>query len=339
MSYNVVITGDSLSYNRYDYDTVHRVNAYDCYAGMQSWSFKLRDYLIKRDKNCFEGADIGVEGAECVNPGEVSAHPFSVINRDKCIVIKIDKDTKEARLSLPLQNAGDGVLYMQSVPDFSCAFDAYIGGRQFLKGFCNKGDLDYFQGMALRSAEFKTEENAGKHIVKLDNFSLEREHGYIIISGGGALNTKVYLTGRGSTTAGFLTENYSERIGRYNPDLLIFTSGANDKFQLSPEQYKDALDSLFRQINSDNKNCKIIAISASKIADIDNSNNDLPRLKDQNGEPYHLILKQCCQENNAVFVDASEIFKNLPVKYWRYDNVHFTKAGNDILFKAIVSLL
>ena len=39
----IVVTGDSLSYNRYDYDPVHRLNAFDCFPDMGSWPFRLRD--------------------------------------------------------------------------------------------------------------------------------------------------------------------------------------------------------------------------------------------------------------------------------------------------------
>lgn len=39
----LVITRDSLSYNRYDYDENFHINAYDCYPDMGSWSFMLHD--------------------------------------------------------------------------------------------------------------------------------------------------------------------------------------------------------------------------------------------------------------------------------------------------------
>ena len=45
----IVITGDSLSYNRYGYDAHGRKNAFDCGAGLPSWSFSLRDKILSLD--------------------------------------------------------------------------------------------------------------------------------------------------------------------------------------------------------------------------------------------------------------------------------------------------
>ena len=43
---NLVITGDSLSYNRHGYDPMPQINASDCHIGMNSWSFRLRNKYI-----------------------------------------------------------------------------------------------------------------------------------------------------------------------------------------------------------------------------------------------------------------------------------------------------
>ena len=55
---NIVITGDSLSYNRYSYDEAWRTNAADCFVGMDSWSFKLRKSLISNTRGFVYGDEI-----------------------------------------------------------------------------------------------------------------------------------------------------------------------------------------------------------------------------------------------------------------------------------------
>ena len=44
-----VITGDSISYNRYDFISTGVTNGYECYSGMQSWPFLLRDAIHRND--------------------------------------------------------------------------------------------------------------------------------------------------------------------------------------------------------------------------------------------------------------------------------------------------
>ncbi len=54
----ILISGDSLSYNRYSYDPDARGEACQCGAGMGSWSFALRDRLMTLDPAFVYGDEI-----------------------------------------------------------------------------------------------------------------------------------------------------------------------------------------------------------------------------------------------------------------------------------------
>ena len=56
----ILITGDSLSYNRYDYDEKPRLSgdAFSYGAGLGSWSFKLRDRVYFADPQFKFGSEI-----------------------------------------------------------------------------------------------------------------------------------------------------------------------------------------------------------------------------------------------------------------------------------------
>ena len=198
---NIVITGDSLSYNRYGYDPIPRENAWDCIPYMGSWSFRLRDLLTERGNN-------------------------------------------------------------------------------------------------------------------------------------------VALTGKGSTTASFLVENFEERIGKFSPDIVVLTTGANDRARISVDEYADSLNQLFTKIN--NIGCKkIIALSPPDSSNPADGNKDsLPGyISTKNSQAYSLALKECCDKYNAQYFDTVSLFKDIPVEIWRFDNVHFTPYGNDLLYHTITPLV
>ncbi len=58
---SVVITGDSLAYNRYDFVEEPRMNAWDCPFSMKSWSFLLRDYLVSHSLGWIPGCKLEIE--------------------------------------------------------------------------------------------------------------------------------------------------------------------------------------------------------------------------------------------------------------------------------------
>ena len=76
----LLITGDSLSYNRYDYDETPRTNGWDCHIGMQSWSFKLRNSFIT-----------SAAGFKYGNELEISGNAIETID-EKCFPLYDKKD-------------------------------------------------------------------------------------------------------------------------------------------------------------------------------------------------------------------------------------------------------
>lgn len=155
-----------------------------------------------------------------------------------------------------------------------------------------------------------------------------------------ARGCEVTLTGKGGIVASFLTENFEERIGKFSPDMVILTTGANDRVYTKPEQYSAALSFLLNTIIK--SGCgKIVAISPPDSSDPADSEKDLlpTYISSKSAQPYYSALKECCDKYGALYFDTVKVFKGIPVKLWRFDNVHFSSYGNDLLLRHITPLI
>lgn len=230
----VVITGDSLSYNRYDYEPLPQANAYDCPPDMGSWSFQLRDWLITRDRRFVYGADIIGGGTEAPNRvfGDKSYTGNSTVD------FTVNANT----------------LYCQKHPDGGI-YELYADNKPVAE-LDFKGNPTYFRGMELFRADIP---RALKYTLK--------GNGLFTLNGAGSRGVDVFLTGQGSRTAEFFNINFYERIGRFSPDVLVMIIGANDAVYSSAESFAVNIESVLRKIAAVNPGCKIYLLTSTKNAD------------------------------------------------------------------------
>lgn len=290
----VVITGDSLAYNRYGYEPLPQLNAYDCPPDMGSWAFQLRDWLITREPGFIYGADILGGGIKAANR----------VFGDKSFT-----DDCAADFSVDA-----GALYFQKHTDGG-AYALYADGKPAAE-LDFKGNPTYFRGMEL----------FGVDVPRALKYTLKGS-GLFTLSGAGALKTDVFLTGQGSRTAAFFNENFYERIGRFEPDALIMIIGANDALSAAATDFEADLEAVLRKTSAANPGCGIYLLTSTKNA-------DASRLTEINAE-----LKKEAEKFNGVFVDLFELFDDIPVEQWRYDNIHLTKYGNNLLFEKMKTVM
>lgn len=314
---SVVITGDSLAYNRYDFVEDPRMNAWDCPIAMKSWSFLLRDYLVSNSLNWTPANKLELEGPN------ISSTLFKTYN------LRVPYETQ-----LPLDNQGvvlstkkDSTIKIKDCLDNTC-FLTHPTKSALLEISGNKIDLvgnnDCFAGIYYKW--IKSNPEIIGNIEKDSNLHLV-----------GTANTKteVFLTGSGSKTAEWLLDNSYERITKHNPNLCIMTIGANNRRMNDPESFKIALYKLINKLKE--MNCEILLISPphSTSSDPKWGSDNIYKSDKVKTAPILDILRKAAFEFELPYIDLFEFFSGIPNEEWRFDNTHFTKQGNLTLFEAI----
>ncbi len=308
---SVVITGDSLAYNRYDFMNIPKNDAYLCYPGMKSWSFLLRDYLITNQLGFISGRELLSKFQTNVTffceSSFMTTVPFMMDGA--CITLKQDES-----ISL---NTGSGYLFLLT--------DPINGGEVTIdqQVIETTGNKNMFLGYDIICIPVTN----GVITCKVDKMRLN-------IIGFSTVGTMTFLTGSGSKTTKWLADNLKERVLKYKPDLLIVIIGANDRNNSTPKESHDSLQYIIKK-----SNCDIILLTSphSTTSDPDNGNIYLPNpLKTK---PIIDCQYNLCKENDLTLVDLFKLFSGIDSKDWRYDNVHLSRKGNKQLFTYLINEL
>lgn len=316
---SIVLTGDSLSYNRYGYYPDPIPNAYECPADMQSWSFKLRNHSITSDDKFIYGIDLfGKTGAEL--PDRIFGDK-SFSGKGEISFI-YQKET--AQIVLYLQCSKNGGI-----------FDCFIDGN-FIKTVSLEPS-EFFRGNDIVKVVCKTDKNLKTHCIKLK----EKKKGDYTVLGTGGRSIDFYLTGKGSMKVSFFIDNFEDRIKKYRPDTFIFLISGNDYGNVPLELFEQHLNKVFKSILEMNPSCNIVLLTATPSYDPQNpeDNSNSPYYCISGGLEYNKIMKKTADYYKTEFIDLYDIFLPLPLREWRFDNVHMNPRGNDILFEKIVKQL
>lgn len=339
----VLISGDSLSYNRYDFDPVPRTEAVLCYPGMPSWSTLVLEAIYQNDP-CYKfGKDITITG--CKSVMDTLPH----CDEPMCRLIYSRTAAAENgeglgfRYSCPTDAI---VLYLQKRPDsHSCIFDIYVDGALAERNVNTRGNPEKHQGWERFPVILPVKE-ACEHNIEFRNIKCGGTT-FITLAGIGSRYVDVYNSGIGNRTVTFFIENFEERIGKYSPDIFIFSIGANDQIRLSYEQFEDGLQKLSDMILESSPHCKTVFIAPGRGQHYDEPvPYDPANIADRTASErfdryikYSEILHKHAERTSAECIDMFKLFENTPASLWRYDNIHLTKYGNTVLAKQVIHTL
>ena len=330
-----VISGASISYNRYDFDPTARRNAYECYPGMPSWSFMLRDAIKQNDEDYLLAGEITYTGSSPfigmdMVKAEDEAQKYAAMNHGKISGFEVERGSSikiKYSFKNPVRNRI--VLSLQKRPDmYVDGFDIYLNGQMMYKNISNKGNPGLFRGYEPFEIIFNDLQPLVEHEIEIKDIKCSGKM-IINIQAVGSKKADVYLTGCGNQTTDFFVENLDERILRFRPDLLIFTTGANDRARISVEKFKNNLEHIISGILNSTPSCDMIMMGAPYSENY----------TDEHRNSFLNALRGICVKYGLVFLNPEEIFKDYEVAKWRFDNVHLTKFGNSILSNHIAGLL
>lgn len=332
----ILISGDSLSYNRYSYDPDARGEAGHCGAGMGSWSFALRDRLMTSDPTFVYGDEIefdcdGVRGID--NQSDV---PFTAMLGGRIRTLYPSGD-----VHFSLQECGDRiVLYLQKRLDGGCEFDVSVDGKLVLESVDTKGDASRFAGYELMTLSLPCERK-GEHEICLSVKSGEK----LTVVGAGSICREVILNGVGGKDTRFFLENFEERIGAYHPDLILLCLGANDRIRVAPAVMRKDMVELLTRIFEIVPESRVLMITPPASNLVDSPNEDrMPYVGLDTCRVYDrataLAVKDLQKQGfGADILFARDVFEGMDVSLWRADDIHMTRTGNELLQQAVCERL
>lgn len=352
---SIVITGDSLSYNRYDFDATNRDNAYDCFPGMMSWSFMLRDFF-KRADPWFQHADqfdyLPLLGGQVVTANVAAAYVVPFNNR--YVFVEGTGATSQVITMYKNQNEETEriTMHFASNPNAEgdCKADVYYALGPTYASEVLAGTVDAragganFQGFApfhfsFTAAGLGTNNYPVKILFK--NFRLSNgnpipsgNRGFFF-QGFGSKRTNVHLTGRGSWTTADLLADFTARIGTHVPDLLFMIIGANDRLTRTKEQYAADLGSLIDSTLAVNANCKIVVMAPTPASTFGFGPDEV--LNGSTMTEFLTAGRNVVVNKGCYWFDTYNLFRKIAASDWRFDTIHMTKNGNKYLFDSIIN--
>lgn len=313
---SVVITGDSLAYNRYDFLEGPKENAWDCPVAMKSWSFMLRDFLISNSKGWIPACNLGIRSSD------ISTSLFKKHNQRLPFSHQLPMEAS----GITIEALNNTNIKIEGCPKNLCFLTQPSKGALFEtmnRKIELNGRADYHNGIYY------------KWVISTSGLLEKVPKGCLIqFAGAAKTKTSVYLTGSGSKTAEWMLENYKDRISKYNPNLVILIIGANNRRMNNPVSFKAALYSLIGALKTQSE-ILLISPPHSTTSDPPVGKDFIYKSNIDTTKPILDILKRAAFEFDLPYIDLFELFNGISDSVWRFDNTHFTKQGNLMLFMAI----
>ena len=333
----ILITGDSLSYNRYSYDPEARGEACQCGAGMGSWSFALRDRLITADGSFRYGEEIEFDCESTLGLDNNSDVPFTAMLQGRIRTLY-----PKGAVHFCLEGNGERiVLYFQRRLDSACQFDVYVDGELAARDVCTEGDPSRFAGYEWMSVTLPCDAKKKSHALC---FLVKRGEKLTVV-GAGSSCREVILNGVGGKATEFFLEHFEERIGAYSPDVALLCLGANDRIRIAPAVLRRSLVELFSKIYECNRECRILLITPPTSHLIDSPEEDrMPYVALDTCRVYDRAEELAVEDvrKQGFFADvlfSREVFDGIDVPIWRADDIHMTQEGNRLLLQAVCERL
>jgi hypothetical protein len=337
----VVVTGDSLSYNRYSYDEIARATALEGKNGYKSWSWQLRDAFLANLPGFAPGTEFIVpeKMSDCAKT--VIMDPFEAPLGNRCLRIHFTQIGQKIVLTIPkhIQSSMAGrqcdELFLYFVTSIhaggrfrvtveDAASGLTLGGTEQLD---NRGNANRYRGVELRSERVCGNANAISLnlIIEALAFEDDREANLYLV-GCAASQLQWENTGRGSTTSEWLKNEFQSLVIDHRPQLTLIITGANDYTQSLKEEdtyrnVKTMVEAILQQRQS-----HVVLITRPP------SGNH----SDERTYPYAQSVLRVADETGCGCMDLYELFRPFDPSFWRYDNIHFNRRGNQMVFEHLV---
>ena len=187
-------------------------------------------------------------------------------------------------------------------------------------------------GASITWGAFDSEKGGWVNRLKLINFT----------QGGGYID--IYNLGISGDTTNELLERIDTELFARNPDIIIFSIGANDSSYLKSKnnnyvdlkKFKENLNELYKKSKKFTK--EIIFVGLTKIDE--KKLNPIPWdndicYTDKNIAVYNLAIKNFCKENNLPFIEMFDLLDDEDLD----DGLHPNSDGHEKMFNRVKDFL
>ncbi len=310
---HLLVLGDSLSYNRYDYGDECLMSATDCEVGMLSWSFLLRDRIITGAKDFIHASTLRRPHTSL--PGTLFGNRSFDGNNDTVFNYPAKTDS----ITLCLQKCPDGGTYTVKVD-----------GAEEGTAISFAGDEKQFHGREVFWVTMPADAQREYHEITFTG-----EGPYTVI-GLSSEERTWEVSGYGSMTVDFFVRNYEEKVRPFSFDAVLMILGANDYQHTPLADFESAYRTLLERIRVQCPGTQIVLMSPTDLqnaTDPESDANSYTSLK--TAEPYRDVMRKLASEFDGEWFDTLEAFKGYPIGKWRFDNVHMTRLGNVLLYRKL----
>ncbi|WP_113632152.1 SGNH/GDSL hydrolase family protein [Pectobacterium peruviense] len=323
-AHSVVITGDSLGFNGFGYQSGWGVNGAG-YAtaqpfGISSWSHLLRDALFTATPAFTSIFDLKwISDALLVAVDNTNLKNIAINSMALSWTFSSNQS-----LSVFNTYSGSTALIIAKSPAASAVkFD--VNGITY-DNTSNDGHYQSCEYMLITGGSNPSE-------IKLQNVRnalTATPGGSITVYGVTHANrTWAKITAKGGYTSAQVLSEYDSLVGAYSPNIVYYIIGANDISSSVPvADFKTNIASFIERMRSDISDAVIVLMSPPPMA-----GRPYSQLK-----PYISAMRDLAVDNDCSLIDLYHVFAKIDPAYWRHDNIHFKKQGDDIVFNVVKNL-
>ena len=333
--YSVVIAGDSLTFNAFEFDSFEPLApadyAYKNPYGLASWGHMTRDTLYSSADGFRLGDTLSYEVTKGVTPHRnvngLYGSPFNgrmrtylVPNKDSVITIKgVGGDHPGvARL-----------MFFTGASDFTniAKFDIYSNGV-YRRTVSLKGDDNFYRGRYQLNVDGIPVDAGGSVVIKnIVPASNDGSPAAVQIVGVSLTQPSVHMTGHGMWTSQQVLDDFDNMVGQYKPDLVFYQIGATDiGLNIPVATFKANLELFVQKVRALKPSAKIVLITATP-------SKYHPNRTDAAG--YLNAAQQVSQQYDCKLVDLYELLSGLDPAKWRHDDVHASIEGGQLIYDEI----
>lgn len=323
---NVVITGDSLGFNGFDYPVGWGVNG-SGYAtanpfGMQSWAHMLRDLWVSANSAFCSIADLPWHTDCATEPVFPIAANFENYGLNVKLLTFIFADDVEQVIVESEYVGSNALLVSYADSTFAVTFD--VDGVPYNNESPNGdyGDRGY---LIISAGQNPVVDN-------VKNKATPTTLGGILdIYGTVGSATKVpKLTAKGGYTSAQVLAEYATLVGAFAPDVVFYIIGANDQATSVPvATFKTNVQDFIDNVIADSSDADIVLMSTPPASSATEAAQ----------APYVHALKELAIENGCSVIDLVYELNQIDPALYRFDNIHWKKEGDDLVLGIVKKLV
>jgi hypothetical protein len=321
-SLNGVITGDSLSISGFDYPvdwpTLGGGYATENPFGLSSWPHLVRDLCLTVAPAFVPIEDVNI--STDADKTYLTSNIYNYAINQKVVNFYFSTVAKK----LILQNAYTGAkcLVISYVPvSDSCIFE--VDGVEYNNASPDGHYQSHGYMFVPHDGEYATVTNV--------RYASGTPGGNLWFYGVGDGQRRVpKLTGKGAWTSGQILAEYSTLVAPYSPDYIFYIIGANDIGQgVTVEAFCNNLVSFINLARAAKPHCEIILMSTPPTSSYDRVT----------AKRYIKGMRKVADDNACSLIDMHSQLEQIDPSYYRYDNIHFNRLGDTIVFNILKNLV